>query len=75
MNGINNGGILTVALHTKKIQEVIIYRATKKFITLQILQPISIVWKCLRNIEGVDPKGFKFSMFSLVLSRRIPFEY
>jgi hypothetical protein len=75
MNDIYNGGTPTTALKKKKIQEVSIYWATKNFIPLQILQPLSIIWKLLRDFERVDPKGFKFTMLALVLLGRIPFEY
>jgi hypothetical protein len=51
-----------------------IYRATKSFVSLQILQSVSVVWKCFRNFEGTYPKGFEFTMLSLVLSGCIPFE-
>ena len=63
------------ALNKKKIQEVTIYKATKKFVPLQIPKSISVVWKCLINMERTYSKGFKFTMFSLVLSGTIPFEY
>jgi hypothetical protein len=62
-------------LRKKHLQEVTIYRATKNFIPLQIPQPVSVVWKCLGNLERTNPKGFKFTMFALVLSGSIPFEY
>jgi hypothetical protein len=67
MNGIYNGGKPTANLKIKTLQEVPLYGATKNFITLQILYPIGIFWRCFRNIEGIDPKGIKFSMLSLVL--------
>jgi hypothetical protein len=67
-NGIYNGGTPIVALNKKHFQEVPIYRATKNFVSLQILQPVSVIWEPLRDFEGVDPKGFKFTMLSLVLS-------
>jgi hypothetical protein len=75
MNGIYNDGMPTAALNKKLFQEVPIYWATKNFITLKILHLVSIIWKCLRNIEGSDPKTFEFTMFSLVLIGCIPFEY
>jgi hypothetical protein len=50
MNDIKNGGTLNAALKKDKNQEVPIYRATNKFVTLKILQPISVVWKFLGNI-------------------------
>jgi len=64
-----------VTLNKELFQEVHIYRANKKFLTLQILQPVSIIGKCLKNLEGSNPKGFKFTMLSLILSGGIPFEY
>jgi len=51
-----------------------IYRATKNFITLQTLQHVIVAWKHFRNLEGIDPKGLKFSMFTFILSGRIPFK-
>jgi hypothetical protein len=65
----------TYGSNKELLQKMPIYRATKNFITLQILQPVSVVWKCFRNLEGTDPKGFKFSMFSSILSGRIPLKY
>jgi len=62
-------------LHNCFFEEVPIYRASKNFITLQILQLVSFIRKCLKNIEGSDPKGLKFTMLSLVLSGRIPLEH
>jgi hypothetical protein len=62
-------------LNKKLFQEMSIYRATKNFITFQILQPISIIWKHFRNFEGADPKGLEFVILSLVLFGHIPFEY
>jgi hypothetical protein len=75
MNGIYNGGTPIMELNKKHLQEVPIYWATKNFITLQILQYVSVVWKLFRNLEGTYPKGFKFFVLSLVLFRCIPFEY
>jgi hypothetical protein len=57
------------------LQKMPIYRATKNFRSLQILQPVSIIWKYLRDFEGPNPQGFKFTMLSLVLFGCIPFEY
>jgi hypothetical protein len=59
----------------KLLQKIPSNRATKNFITLQILQPVSIIWKPLRDLEGADPQGFKFSMLAFVLLGHIPFEY
>jgi hypothetical protein len=52
-----------------------IYRASKNIITLQILQLVSIIWKLLRDFEGADSQGIKFSMLAFILLGRIPFEY
>jgi hypothetical protein len=75
MNDIYNGRTLTVTLKKKHFQEVPIYRATKDFVSLQILQVVSVIWELLRYLEGANPKGFKFSMLSFVLLGHIPFEY
>jgi hypothetical protein len=56
-------------------KKIPINRYTKKLIPLQILQLVSVIWKYLRNFEGFDPKGFKFTMLVLVLFGCIPFEY
>jgi hypothetical protein len=50
-------------------------RATKNFGILQVLQFISVVQKYLKNIEGTNPQGFKFSMFSFVLFGGIPLKH
>jgi hypothetical protein len=73
MDGIYNGGTPTTASNKKHFQEVAIYRTTKNFFSLQVLQFVSVVRKCLRNIEGVDPQGLKFGMLSFVLLGCIPF--
>jgi hypothetical protein len=75
MNDIYNDGMPIEALNKKYFQEVPIYRATKYFISLQILQPLSVIWELLRYLEGADPKGFKFYILSPVLFERIPLEY
>ena len=43
MNGIYNGGTPTTDLNNFFFQEVPIYRAAKNCVTLQILQPVSII--------------------------------
>jgi hypothetical protein len=52
-----------------------IYKATKNFVSLQNMQPVSIILQYLRNIKGANPKGFKFTMLSFVLPGCIPFEH
>jgi hypothetical protein len=50
------------------LQKMPIYRATKNFITFQILQPVSIIRKYLRDFERAYPQGFKFTMLAFVLA-------
>ena len=59
----------------KCLQKIPINRATKNFIPLQIMQPISVIWKYLINFEGSNPEGFKFTIISLIMFGCIPFEY
>jgi len=66
--------MLNAASNKKLFYEVPIYRATKNLISLQILQPVSIILKHFINFEGVDPKGLKFTIVSLILYGHIPFE-
>jgi hypothetical protein len=66
MNDIYNGGVPIAASNKQLFQEVPIYRATKKFVSLQILQPVSVIWELFKDLEGVDPKGFKFSKLFVV---------
>jgi hypothetical protein len=65
----------TYGSNKELLQKMPIYRATKNFISLQILQRVSVVWKCFKNLEGTDPKGFKLTMLALVLYGCIPFKY
>ena len=67
--------MLIASLNKKKNQKASIYRASKKFISLQILQPVGIIWNYLRNFEGPNPQGFEFAVFSFVLPGCIPFEH
>jgi hypothetical protein len=64
-----------VDLNKENFEEVPIYRATKNFVSLQILQPVSIICEPLRDFEGADTKVFEFTMISLILLRCIPFKY
>ena len=61
------------SLNKKLLQKMHVYKASKNFITLQILQPISIIWKLPRDLEGADPQGLKLAMFAFVLLGCIPF--
>jgi len=72
-NDIYNGGTPVVALIKELLQKMLVYKASKNVITLQILQLVSIIWKPLRDFEGVDPQGIKFSMLSFVLLGCTPF--
>jgi hypothetical protein len=62
-------------LNKKFLEKMPIDRATQNLRILQVLQFISIVRKNLRNLEGANPQGFKFTMFSLVFLGCIPFEH
>jgi hypothetical protein len=49
--------------------------ATEDFIAFQILQPVSVVRKCFKDLEGTEPEGIKFTVFSLLLPGCIPLEH
>jgi hypothetical protein len=72
-NDIYNGGMLTTVLNNFFFKKMPINMASKNFITLQILQPISIIREYLRDSEGADPQGIKFTMLAVVLLGCIPF--
>jgi hypothetical protein len=59
-------------LKKKLLQKVPIDRAVKIFGILQVLQFIGVVQRYLINLEGTNPQGFKFSMFSFILFGGIP---
>jgi hypothetical protein len=37
------------------IHKIPIHRAIENFFTLQILQPVGIIWKHSSDLEGIDP--------------------
>jgi hypothetical protein len=49
--------------------------ATKNFIAFQVLQPVSVVRKCFKDLERPKPEVIKFTLFALFLSGCIPFEH
>ena len=49
--------------------------ATEDFIAFQILQLVSVVRKCFKDLERPEPEGIKFTVFSLFLSGCIPLEH
>ena len=49
--------------------------ATRNFNIFQILQLKSIILQNFRNFKRANPKGFEFTMFSLIFPLSIPFEY
>jgi hypothetical protein len=52
-----------------------IYWAIENFIAFQILQPVSIIGKCFKDLERPEPEGVKFTVLALLLPGCIPFEY
>jgi hypothetical protein len=52
-----------------------IHWATENFIAFQILQPVSVVRKCFKDLERSEPEGIKFTVFALFLSGCIPLEH
>jgi len=65
----------THGLRKINFQKMPIDRATKNFRILQILQLVSVILKYLRNFEGINPQGLKFTILSFVLLGCIPLEH
>ena len=57
------------------LQEMPIDWAIKNFISFQILQPVSIIGKCFKDLERPEPEGIEFAVFSLFLPGCIPLEH
>jgi hypothetical protein len=57
------------------LQEMPIDWATENFIAFQILQSVSVVRKCFKDLERSEPEGIKFTVFALFLPGCIPLEH
>jgi hypothetical protein len=64
----------TCVSNKELLEKMPIYRATENLITLQIMQPVCIIWMYLRYFEGPDPQAFKLVVISFVLLWHVPFK-
>ena len=68
-----NAGEPLCGSNKELFQKMPIYRASEKFLSLQILHHIGVVREYIINFEGPDIEGFKFTMLAFVLLQCIPF--